>query len=107
MIPQVETPKVTPDQGDDHPVQCGYCPETVVFLPTYIGGHALCFQPRTVPHTSALALAAGWLPGPHDINGHTRRVWAPAITYDWNTRRAARHFHILHVCRAQHRGAAA
>ncbi len=100
-------PNSTVDIGTEQEViKCGYCPRRVVFRPSYIGGHALCFDAVMVP-TTLDPQRHGWLPAYQHIHGDIRLVWTPWSKIPSQIRRRHTHVARLHECSGQTRRQAA
>lgn len=85
---------------EEQVITCGYCPRKVVFAPTLIGGHALCFDAEPVP-VSYDRDHSGWIPGRFAIDGVRMPVYAPWAKHPYAWRRRWRTVLHLHDCSGQ------
>lgn len=84
-------------EGDGEPVKCGYCPKTIIFRVSYLGGHAVCFDAALTP-ASRDTERTGWILGQFPIDGQLRDVWAPRRMHGAAGRRRALLVAQLHHC---------
>jgi hypothetical protein len=79
---------------------CHYCAQPVIWLPTYIDGHALCFDADPVERRRDRE-RQGWAPGAFPIASQLRTVHAPVRVYPSYQRDRFNQVMLLHRCAAQ------
>lgn len=91
-------------------IACGYCPRKVVFHPTVMGGHALCFDATTMPRRHDRK-ATGWIPVPTPATAgdthYAPYLFAPVAGLPYRMRSQSAQVWQLHACSGQSRAVAA
>lgn len=78
--------------------RCHTCQRPVVFATAYVG-RKLAFEPDLILRCYDYD-GTGWIPGPFEIDGKIRTVFAPLPLHPHSKRRRASHVMILHTCQA-------